>query len=166
MSDGSTELNVIEADLKNITHAAAVIDLLSAYALDPMGGGEALSAYTQMHLVAELASRDTALVILAFDNAMPVGLLIGFEGFSTFACKPLLNIHDVVVVSHYRGQGIAGRMLKKVEELARSRDYCKLTLEVLEGNAPAQSAYQSSGFVAYQLDPAMGPALFWEKKLD
>ena len=57
-------------------------------------------------------------------------------------------------------------MLKKIEELARSRGYCKLTLEVLEGNIPAKVAYLKSGFKPYQLDPEMGQALFWEKKID
>ena len=56
-------------------------------------------------------------------------------------------------------------MLGKVELLARDRGCCKLTLEVLEGNAVARSAYEKFGFTGYELDPAMGKAHFWEKKL-
>jgi ribosomal protein S18 acetylase RimI-like enzyme len=52
-----------------------------------------------------------------------------------------------------------------VEELAGRLGCCKLTLEVLEGNSIAQAAYRSLGFDAYQLDPSLGKALFWEKKL-
>jgi hypothetical protein len=40
-----------------------------------------------------------------------------------------------------------------------------MTLEVLEGNVAAQAAYQSCGFAGYELDPCMGKALFWKKKL-
>jgi hypothetical protein len=36
---------------------------------------------------------------------------------------------------------------------------------VLEGNTIAMAAYRSLGFEGYQLDPALGKALFWEKKL-
>ena len=43
--------------------------------------------------------------------------------------------------------------------------YRKLTLEVLEGNSVAQSAYRAFGFEGYELDPQMGKALFWQKKL-
>jgi ribosomal protein S18 acetylase RimI-like enzyme len=95
-----------------------------------------------------------------------VGLINCFEGFSTFKCKPLVNIHDVVVIDGYRGQGVSQRMMDKVEEIARQRGCCKLTLEVLEGNKPAQRAYLRYGFSGYQLDPETGHALFWEKYLD
>jgi hypothetical protein len=40
-----------------------------------------------------------------------------------------------------------------------------MTLEVLEGNIIAQAAYTSCGFASYKLDPRMGKAMFWEKKL-
>ena len=42
---------------------------------------------------------------------------------------------------------------------------CKLTLEVLDGNAPAKAAYEKFGFASYELDPAVGGALCWQKKL-
>lgn len=158
-------IDLFEADLSLADHSGAVIELLSIYALDPMGGGEPLSTYAKQNLVPELAKRSDVLIILAFENDFPVGLINCFEGFSTFMCKPLMNIHDVIVRPEYRGLGISTMMLQKVEQVARSRGCCKLTLEVLEGNQPAKAAYRSSGFTAYQLDPAMGQALFWEKKL-
>ena len=43
---------------------------------------------------------------------------------------------------------------------------CKLTLEVLEGNAIAQAAYKACGYAGYELDPKMGKAMFWQKKLE
>jgi ribosomal protein S18 acetylase RimI-like enzyme len=105
------------------------------------------------------------LVILAFENNIPAGLLIGFEGFSTFQCKPLLNIHDFVVAPNYRGQGLALKLLEKAESIAKEREYCKLTLEVLEGNGSAKSVYRKFGFEPYKLNTKMGKAFFWEKKL-
>jgi hypothetical protein len=38
-------------------------------------------------------------------------------------------------------------------------------LEVLTGNRLAQSAYLKFGFGAYELDPEMGGAIFWQKAL-
>ena len=104
--------------------------------------------------------------VLAFAAQTPVGLVLCFEGFSSFLCQPLLNIHDVVVDPRFRGQGVAQQLLQEVESIARQRGCCKLTLEVLSGNLAAQSAYKKFGFAAYELDPAMGQAMFWQKYLN
>ncbi len=159
-------IEIIQADLSQTRHASALVELLDAYARDPMGGGQPLAESTRRNLAAELHKRQDAVSFLAFAGERPVGLVNCFEGFSTFNCRPLLNIHDVVVMDGYRGQGIARQLLQQVEAHARARGCCKLTLEVLEGNRPAQAAYLSAGFAGYELDPVTGRALFWEKKLD
>jgi ribosomal protein S18 acetylase RimI-like enzyme len=161
-------VHVCRADYANPVHASALVNLLDAYARDPMGGGEGLSDYALAHLVPSLAQRPQAFSVLAFmgeDETNPVGLVNCIEGFSTFACRSLVNVHDVVVLSGYRGQRIGERMLELVDTLARERGACKLTLEVLEGNAGAQRLYQRMGFANYQLDPAMGNAQFMQKVL-
>jgi ribosomal protein S18 acetylase RimI-like enzyme len=157
---------IFQANLDEVSHASALLELLDHYARDPMGGGQGLSEYVLENLLAELKKRDDLLVVLAFHGPRPAGLVNCFEGFSTFKAKPLMNIHDVVVHSDYRGQGLSTRMREKVEQLARQRNCCKLTLEVLQGNRVAQGAYRKAGFSGYQLDPAMGQALFWEKSLE
>lgn len=158
-------MNILRADYADPVHAQALVDLLDGYARDPAGGGHALSDYTRQHLVARLAAMPQAFSVLAFDGDAPVGLVNCIEGFSTFACRPLVNVHDVVVRASHRGQHIAERMLVLVEQLARERGACKLTLEVLSGNQPAQRLYARVGFAGYQLDPAMGDARFLQKWL-
>jgi GNAT superfamily N-acetyltransferase len=153
------------ADLSNTVHAQAIVYLLNEYAKDPMGGGAELSEFVKANLVSEMAKRPIAHVVIAFVNGRPAGLANCIEGFSTFACKPLLNIHDMVVLAEYRGQGISSQLLKKAEAIAESLGCCKLTLEVLEGNKTAQAAYIANGFAGYELDPVMGRAMFWQKKL-
>ncbi len=159
-------IEIIEAALTLPEHAAAVVQLLDAYAQDPMGGAQGLADDVKAALPTELAKRPSAHVILALVDTQPAGLAICFEGFSTFACKPLLNIHDMVVAAPYRGRGLSKRLLQKAEDIALRLGCCKLTLEVLEGNHVAQAAYQSFGFRGYELDPRMGKALFWEKSLE
>jgi len=158
--------DIIIANYQNPLHAAALIEVLDAYALDPMGGNQALCAETKDKLVGELAKLDSAVSILAFVDDKPAGLLNGFFGFSTFKCKPLLNIHDVAVKAEYRGQGISLQMINAVQAFALEKGCCKLTLEVLEGNIPAQNAYLKLGFTGYELDPQLGKAMFWEKTLE
>lgn len=158
-------IDVLDADLRDPSHASALLALMEVYACDPMGGGQGLSVFARANLVDALAGRPTAHVVLAFARQEPAGLLIGLEGFSTFACRPLLNVHDLVVAEAYRRQGVGRRLLLRAEQIARRLGCCKLTLEVLEGNRAAQAAYRSVGFQPYRLDPAMGRAHFWEKPL-
>ena len=139
--------------------------LLDAYASDPMGGGKPLRVEGKNNLVKELSRLPHAFSVIAYVDDTPVGLVNCFEGFSTFACKPLVNIHDVVVVDKYRGKGISQKMLAKVEEIAISKGCCKMTLEVLSKNEAAKSAYRKFGFADYALDPEAGTAHFWQKQL-
>lgn len=158
-------LMVVPADYSDAVHAAALVQVLDAYAQDPAGGATPLSSFAKENLVQELAKRPQAFSVLAFDGEMPVGLVNCIEGFSTFACRPLVNVHDVVVLSSHRGQRVGEQMLALAEQIAIQRGACKLTLEVLSGNSSAIKLYERIGFAHYQLDPAMGHAVFLQKWL-
>lgn len=159
-------IEIIQADYRNATHAKDIPYLLNAYATDLMGGGKALSSYVMENLTAELAKRPHAFSVLAYVDGKPAGLVNCFEGFSSFACKPLVNIHDVIVHQTFRGLGLSQKMLSKVEDIARERGCCKITLEVLEHNHVAKSSYQKFGFASYELDPTAGQAVFWQKTIE
>ena len=153
------------ADYADSQDAAHVVELLDCYARDPMGGGEPLGNHVRDHLVDGLASTPGAFSILAFDDDTAVGLANCFTGFSTFAARPLVNIHDMVVRDGQRGKGIGKRLFAAIHEEAEGRNACKVTLEVLSGNECAKSLYESQGYGGYELDPQKGHALFWQKKL-
>lgn len=154
-----------ELDLSDAHDGSALIELLDGYTSDPMGGSQTLADDVRSSLVTQLQKCSHYLGVIAWHDATPVGLVNCFEGFSTFAAQPLMNIHDIVVARSARGTGLSQRLLAKVEELARVRGCCKLTLEVLANNHVAQGAYRKFGFEAYQLDPQAGQALFWQKKI-
>lgn len=163
-----TKLRICRADYADPKHINALLTLLDGYARDPMGGAEPLSEFAREHLSEALKARPFMFSVLAFDDeqsGLPVGLINCVEGFSTFACQPLVNVHDVVVLASHRGQRVAELMLAKVEALAKERGACKLTLEVLAGNLSAQKLYRRVGFDNYQLDPGMGYAQFMQKWL-
>ncbi len=156
---------ILPIDLENPTHTEAFLSLLNEYACHPMGGGTPLTAQVQADLIPQLRKMPTFYGFLAWKQEKAIGLVTCFQGFSTFTAKPLLNIHDIMVTAEYKSQGIAQGLLQKVENFAKELGCCKLTLEVLQGNLTAQKSYQRFGFRGYSLDPAMGNALFWEKKL-
>jgi len=159
------KLELILADYHNKQHSTDLLMLLNSYAVDPMGGGEELSDYVKSNLIQSLASRQDVFTVLCYVDDEPAGLINCIEGFSTFSAKPLMNIHDVTVLPKFRGLGLSEKMFVEVEKLAKEKDCCKLTLEVLEGNKVAKNAYEKYGYSGYELDPEMGKAIFWQKKL-
>lgn len=160
------KIDVIRADYRDRRHADDLVYLLNAYAQDPMGGGTPLTPQVRENLAPALATLPQAFSLLCYVDGKPAGLANCLEGFSTFKCRKLINIHDIAVLSEFRGMGLGQRLLQQVELVARERDCCKLTLEVLEGNEVARASYRKFGFASYQLDPDLGRALLWEKSLE
>jgi ribosomal protein S18 acetylase RimI-like enzyme len=157
-------VEIRRVDYAEAREAAALVDLLDAYARDPLGGGEGLGETARRDLIPRLAALPHAVSLLAWREDEAVGLLNAFETLSTFAARPVLNVHDLAVAPAWRGRGIGTQLLAAATALARARGCCKLTLEVLAHN-PAAALYRRAGFRLYQLDPAHGSAEFWEKPL-
>lgn len=163
MAESARAWQIVKADYSNTAHASAIIALLDEYASGPSGGGEPLSLHVKDELIPALQRTPSALTLLAFAGETPIGLLNAFETLSTFRAKPLINIHDIAVTANWRRRGIGRALLRAIEEIARQRSCCKLTLEVLENNISAQALYRELGFEGYQLQEAFGRALFWQK---
>ena len=161
----ATPLRIERVDPLDARHARALLTVLDGYARDPSGGGNRLTDEVKARLPGLLAQQSHYIGLLAFEGDRPVGLVNAFLGVSTFKARPLLNIHDIAVEPDRRGAGIGRRLLDAAEALARERACCKLTLEVLEGNHTAVGLYRAVGFAAYELDPEMGAARFFEKWL-
>ena len=159
-------LDVRLADYDDPADAIAVVAMLDEYARDPMGGGEPLDDDVREGLVAGLKATCGAFSVLARADGVVVGLANCLMGFSTFTARPLVNIHDVVVTAAQRGKRVGRAMFAVIEAVARERGAAKVTLEVLEGNTGARALYASLGYGDYVLDPGLGRALFWQKKLD
>ena len=139
-------MQVIEADLANPVHQRDVVAMTAAYALDAMGNGAPLSADVLQRLIPALREHPTTIIFLAYHNHQAVGIATCFLAFSTFAARPLINIHDLAVLPEHRGGGIGRALLEAVEAKARTLGCAKLTLEVVENNTVARRVYQAAGF--------------------
>jgi ribosomal protein S18 acetylase RimI-like enzyme len=159
------EITIYEADLSRADHAEALVAQLDAYSRDPVANGRGLPDEVKRDLVPGLRAHPGTVVFLAYVGDRAVGVAVCFVGFSTFAARRLLNIHDIAVEPHHRGAGIGRRLLERAEIHARELGCCKLTLEVQENNARAKRLYEQCGFVAYELASDAGRAHFWQKKL-
>jgi ribosomal protein S18 acetylase RimI-like enzyme len=161
----SSEVRVIAADLERPDHARAIVDLTAAYAEDVMGNGGPLPADVLRRLVPALREHPTTIVFLAYLDAQPVGIATCFLGFSTFAARPLINVHDLAVLPGYRGRGIGRALLASVEAHARERGCAKVTLEVQENNHRARHVYARAGFGNVVYGDTTGGSLFYAKTL-
>jgi ribosomal protein S18 acetylase RimI-like enzyme len=159
---------VAPASFASDEDVSAFLDLLDAYARDPMGGGAPLPGDVRMRLIPDLKSRmlrGDALVLIARLGGKPVGLAVCFSSYSTFRGRPVLNLHDLAVMPEQRGAGVGRKLLEAVEDAARARRCCKVTLEVREDNARARAIYERSGFSDYAPGDARTRTLFLEKKV-
>jgi ribosomal protein S18 acetylase RimI-like enzyme len=137
---------ISQADLSDPRDAKSLVDVLNSYASDPVGGGVPLSDDVCRRMPTMLREMPTALVLLAYNGDEAVGVAICFFALSTFSARPLVNIHDLAVIPQYRGQGIGRALLTAIEEHAKRKGCCKLTLEVQDDNTPARTLYQRFGF--------------------
>ena len=160
-----SSIQILEADLDHQDHQQAIVTLLDAYAMDFMGNGKALSKEVRRELIPGLQRHPTTIIFLAFQNMHAVGIATCFGGFSTFAARPLINIHDFYVIPELRGQKIGQMILSAVEQKARDTGCCKVTLEVQQNNHRAQRIYEAAGFSRSVYVEAAGGALFLSKPL-
>lgn len=153
-------LRIEEVDLAEDGDAGALVEILDSYARGPGGQNAPLSEEARSNLISGLQSHPQAAVLLAFVEERAVGTAVCVWGFSTFAAKPTLNIHDLAVLPDFRGRGIGSALLAEVERRARQRGCAKITLEVHDTNEGAKRLYRSNGF-----GPWDSPTLFVSKPL-
>ena len=147
-------IRIVQADLTLPEHREAVLAMVDAYSRDTMGSAKPLAPDVRARLIPGLQRHPTTLIFLAFQGEQPVA-----------AAKPLINIHDCMVLPAFRGNGVGRRLLEAVEGKARELGCCKLTLEVMEKNDRALRAYEAAGFGRYSLQEDAGTAIFLSKPL-
>jgi len=155
------KIEIISVDFDNDNHCDAVFELMNMYMQDPMGNANLIAEDHKHRLIDGLKQHPTAISLLAYDGSAYIGLLNAFINFSTFKLKKMINIHDIIVHTDYRGIGIGRKMMMGIEQLAKNIDCAKITLEVRNDNSIAQELYASLGYV--ECEP---PMFFWTKLID
>jgi GNAT superfamily N-acetyltransferase len=156
----TTETIIKHCDYSDTKQLRAVATLIDAYICDDMGGGDPLSPINRLRLVDGLNSHPTSIVLLAETRREYTGLLVAFENFSTFTARPMINIHDIIVLPEYRLQGIGRRLMETLVGLAEEKNCSRISLEVRKDNPAAQHLYRTLGFK--EADPEM---FYWRKIL-
>jgi ribosomal protein S18 acetylase RimI-like enzyme len=159
-------IEIREMDFGNAGDAEGFLSVLDSYARDEMGGGAPLEPAVRRRLLGALREQPSAVVLLALEDGLVTGIATCFFGFSTFAARPVLNVHDLAVLPGSRGKGIGRALLAAAEERALARGCAKLTLEVREDNTRARALYRECGFRDFELAGASYRTFFLSKGLE
>jgi ribosomal protein S18 acetylase RimI-like enzyme len=151
-------MQLVEVDLKNEKHCAAVLQLLNDYMLDEMGIGEPMPEGLGATVIEGLKKHPAYLGFLVCIDEDFVALANCNLNYSTWKARHLINIHDFIVSPKFRKQGAGLFLLNGISDYAKEKGYCRINLEVRNDNFKAQNLYKKAGFT--ECDP---PNHFWEK---
>lgn len=90
-------------------------------------------------------SRQTAEVLLGFEDAEPAGFALFFHNFSTFIGKPGIYLEDLFVRPKFRGRGYGKALMVQIARTAVQRDCGRFEWSVLNWNTPSIEFYRSLG---------------------
>lgn len=125
-------------------HFAVLCDALDQFLNICAGGQENRKQYIPYNRADDIEN-----VILAYDGEKPVGCAALKE--YNVACA---EVKRVFVLPDYRQQGVATKLLKKLEQIAKEQGYRYLLLESGEILQAAMILYRKIGF---QIIPNYGP---------
>lgn len=91
-----------------------------------------------------------AKVVIAFENAAPVGFAVYFFNFSTWLGRPGLYLEDLFVKPEVRGRGYGRALLVHLAGIAREHNCGRMEWAVLTWNDPAIEFYKRLGAVALE----------------
>jgi GNAT superfamily N-acetyltransferase len=89
--------------------------------------------------------KPSAEVLLALENAVPVGFAVYFHNFSTWLGRPGLYLEDLFVRPEKRGKGYGRALLIRLAQIAKDRGCGRMEWAVLDWNEPAIQFYRKLG---------------------
>ena len=84
------------------------------------------------------------LYIGAIDGDLASGRIVGYGGIAVSGESA--DIHNIAVVEEFRRQGIARRLIARLERWAKDQGASEILLEMRVGNAEAKPLYESLGY--------------------
>lgn len=97
-------------------------------------------------------NKDSFELFIGFEENEPVGLMEVEDDENFEAGYKYIYIHSLVVLSQHRGKGYGREFIRLAREIARSKGYRHVGLDVLPNNLPAKSLYLSEGFDEYAIE--------------
>lgn len=89
--------------------------------------------------------RPEAEVVIAYDDAQPVGFALFFHNYSTFLARKGLYLEDLFVPPEHRGRGVGLALLTHLARIAVERGCGRMEWSVLDWNESAIGFYRKIG---------------------
>ncbi|WP_297087297.1 GNAT family N-acetyltransferase [uncultured Draconibacterium sp.] len=151
---------LIQVNLENPAHCQQLLCLLNHYMEDEMGISQSMPEELGPKIIDGLRKHSAYLGFFVCMDDDYVALANCNLNYSTWAARFLINIHDFIVSSNYRKQGVGEFLMNGIEAYAAENGYCKINLEVRHDNVKAQALYKKMGFT-----DCAPPMYFWQKVL-
>ncbi len=98
----------------------------------------------QKHRLEVFENSSTDIILVAEDNGIIVGFIVGIGGSAN---RNRHSLHIAIgILQAYWGQGIGQELMRSLESLAKERNMHRLELTVMAHNERAISLYQKCGF--------------------
>ena len=137
----STFFEIRPATADDVPVIARLIRELAEYERAP---DDAVATEPQLREVL-FGAKPAAEVLLALEDAEPVGFAVYFFNFSTWLGRPGLYLEDLFVRPERRGHGYGRRLLTRLAQIAHERGCGRMEWAVLDWNEPAIGFYKKLG---------------------
>lgn len=104
-------------------------------------------------LAAIIADPAVGHILVARQDAQPLGMISILYGISTALGGPVATLEDLVVAPEARGAGLGSRLLSHAIDHARGQGCLRLTLLTDGDNVDAQRLYKRQGFALSGMVP-------------
>lgn len=104
------------------------------------------------HEMIKEVSEKQGKIYLAYIDGEPVGFIAGYVAEDIENNTDYFRIDSLVTTEKFRNQGIAGELINKIEDYAKSIGQTKVGLGVLSGNTSAYQYYKKLGFEDYAIE--------------
>ncbi len=88
---------------------------------------------------------DDHFLIVAVENAEPVGYLLAYELSRVDRDQAMMFLYEIGVAESQRRQGIGAAMIDEIKSICRERNIMKMWVETNESNVAAMRLYQTAG---------------------
>lgn len=116
--------------------------------------GSATNFESMLSTYERIKNNPNYIILIARSGEKVSGSVMGVLCYELFGnCQPFMVVENVVVLNEFRGQGIAKKLMIRLEECARERD-CSMILFV--SSAHRENAHKLYESLGYGLDKVNG----------
>jgi len=98
-----------------------------------------------------LISLNTNYLIIALDKNILAGFLIAYELPRIDCNKNMMLFYEIEVAETYQRQGVGKKLIDKLKEICREKDFLKMWVLTNESNVAAMNLYKSTGGVQSEI---------------